>query len=214
MNTSHPDVRTVSNTPWALTDKYAPAETPRLVVVVSAVTEEAALAARILAQTKTVSQPVLLLGVAATREAENDLRRGLATVQAFIAGQGHPVDLRSESGRGWLQRVRAEYRPVDQLACYEEESASLWSEPLSDVLARSLEAPVCDFSALHSPVAGGRITLSRAGAWLGSLGLIAGFLVLQARIVIAMQGLTQSLVLVVTFLAEIVLILLWNSFLG
>ncbi len=214
MNTSHPEVRTVSTSPWTVADKHVAADAPRLIVVVSAISEEAALAARILAQTRTASQPVLLLGIAATREAENDLRRSLATVQAFIAAQGHPVDLKSEAGKGWLERIRPEFHPTDQVACYEEEGASLWNEPLSDVLARALEAPICDFSALHNSPAGGRPILMRAGAWLGSLGVIGGFLALQARVVISTQGWVQSLVLIVTFMVEMGLILLWNSFLG
>ncbi len=214
MNTSHPEVRTVSTTPWTVADKYLRTDAPRLIVIVSAISEEAALAARILAQTKIASQPVLLLGVAATREAENELRRSLATVQAFIAAQGHPVDLKSEAGKGWLERIRPEFRPIDQVACYEEEGASLWSEPLSDVLGRALQAPIYDFSGLHNAPAGSRPILSRAGAWVGSLGVIAGFLALQARIVISMQGWIQTLVLLVTFVVEMGVILLWNSFLG
>lgn len=215
MNTSDPRAGTVSVTPW--TDapvRSTSATAPRFVAVVSGVSEEALLAARIIDQARNGGLPVLLLGAAAAPDEETALRRDLVTVKAFIEGQGQSVELKMASGRGWLEQIKAECRPVDQVACYEEESAGTPRDPLSDVLARRLQIPILDFSALREAPEGRTSILSQAGAWLGSIAAIAGFLLLQARIITEMQGAVQSTALVLTLIPEVAVIWFWNSLWG
>jgi hypothetical protein len=214
MNTPESHVSPIAVAPWANSKDCARAATSKLVVVVSTVSEEAALAGRILEQAKAAGQPALLLGISPTPDGEAELRRSLVMVQAFMSAQGQSVELKSDSGIGWLDRIKAECAPSDQVACYAEMGVGMWNQPLSDILARALQVPIHDFSELRlAPSSRGSI-LAQAGAWIGSIATIGGFLALQAKIVLEMQGPAQGTALIVTLLPEVALILLWNSMLG
>lgn len=214
MNTPDSRPRTTTLSPWIAAQPSIAGDDPRLVVVITAVSEPASLARRVLGQTTNGIQPVLLVGVAATSEGEVELRRSLVAVEAFVAAQGHRVELQTASGRGWLEKIRPEFRPVDLVACYEEEDAGISRQPLSDVLARGLQATVHDLTDTLRPFSSRRALLPQVAAWLGSIALLVGFLVLQAKIVADMQDWTQTVTLVITLVPEIALIWLWNSILG
>lgn len=214
MNTPNSQANTVVTAPWSKLQTCTTAATSKLVVVVSDVSEEAALAGRILRQARDNNQLILLFGVAATPEDEAELHLNLITVEGFVAAEGHPVDLQVQSGIGWLQKVKAEIGPTDQVTCYAEAGLGVWSQPLSDVLAHALQVPIQDFSALHNPPGSGQRILPQVVAWLGSIATIGGFLALQAKIVLEMQGAAQNGALLLTLLPEVALIWFWNSLLG
>ncbi len=214
MNTPDSHPRTATLSPWIATRPSIAGDDSRLVVVIAAVSEPASLARRVLAQTLNGIQPVLLVGVAANAEGESELRRSLVAVEAFVAAQGHRVELQTAFGRGWLEKVRPQVRPADLVACYEEEGAGISRQPLSDVLARGLQVTVHDLTDTLRPFSSRRPMLPQVAAWLGSIVILAGFLVLQAKIVVEMQDWTQTVTLVITLVPEIALIWLWNSILG
>ena len=87
-------------------------------------------------------------------------------------------------------------------------------QPLSDVLASTLALPICDLSPLHAPRSDRRSILPEVAAWVGSIAVIGGFLVLQNKIILEMQGWAQNLMLLISVAPEVGLIWLWNSFLG
>ncbi len=215
MNTPDLRVNSIPVTPsWVAEHERLRQGRSKLLVVLSGVSEPAALAGRILAQARSGDQPVLLIGVASTIDAETDLHRRLVPVEAFIASQGHQVEIKTESGRDWLERVRREFASSDIVACYEHDGFGGRREPLSDVLARGLQAPVRDLTDFLRRAAGRRPILPQAAAWAGSILLIVGFLALQAKIVLEMQGWPQNVSLLMTIVAEVGLIWLWNSLLG
>ncbi len=214
MNTPDSRPRTATLSPWIAAQPSIAGDDSRLVVVIAAVSEPASLARRVLSQTANGIQPVLLLGVAPTPAGESELRRSLVAVEAFVAAQGHRVELQTASGRGWLEKIRPAFRPLDLIACYEEEGAGISRQPLSDALARGLQATVHDLTDTLRPFSSRRAILPQVGAWLGSIAILAGFLVLQAKIVVDMQDWTQTVTLVITLVPEIALIWLWNSILG
>ncbi len=215
MSAPNPRVSTVPTAPWVAPLEREPDVSSRLVVVISEVSEPATLARRILALTGCQDQTVVLLGVTPLSENEAGLRRSLVTVEGFVASQGHRVDLRTESGRQWVQRVAASCQPGDQVACYEEvDSTTSWRGPLSDVLAQALQLPVRDLTDLMRPVASKPTLLSPLAAWGGSIAIIGAFLFIQAKIVTSMQDWIQEVVLLLTLGPEVGLIWLWNSLLG
>ncbi len=214
MNTPDPRVSTVPSTSWVTQLEHKPDVPPRLVIVISEVSEPATLARRILALTRAEAQMVVLLGVTALSEDEARLRRSLVAVEGFIASEGHRVELRTASGRQWTQGVAALCKPDDQLACYEEvDSTTSWRGPLSDLLVQTLQLPVRDLTDQVRPTPSKRTFLRPLAAWLGSIAVIGGFLFLQAKIVTTMQDWPQEVVLLLTLGPEVGLIWLWNSLL-
>ncbi len=213
MNAPQSAIKTVRPASWVASGETEALAEPRLVVVVSAVSDEAALARRILSLSTDPSRSVLLVGAAATWDAEYELRRRLVAVESFLAGQGSSVELLTDSGHGWPSRLAATCSQIDMIACYEEPDAAV-GKPLSDVLAEAIRLPVRDLSDLvgRQPPRG-RI-FPHATAWLGSLSMIAGFGFLQARIVAEMFGWAQNVMLLLTVAAEIGLIWVWNALLG
>lgn len=214
MSAPNPRVSTVPSASWVAQPEREPHLSPRLVIVISEVSEPATLARRILALTRGQGQAVVLLGVTALSEDEASLRRSLVAVEGFIASQGHRVELRTQSGRQWAQRVAALCQPDDQVACYEEvDSTTSWRGPLSDLLSQTLQLPVRDLTDMTRPVASRRSSLWPLAAWMGSIAAIGGFLFLQAKVVTTMQGWLQEVVLLLTLGPEVGLIWLWNSLL-
>lgn len=214
MNTPDSRPTTTTLSPWLAAQPSIAGDDSRLVVVIAAVSEPATLARRVLSQTTNGIQPILMLGVAPSSAAESELRRSLVAVEAFVAAQGHRVELQTASGRAWLEKVRPQFRPADLIACYEEEGAGISRQPLSDVLSRGLQVTVHDLTDTLRPFSSRRALLPQVVAWLGSIALIAGFLVLQAKIVVELQDWTQTITLLITLVPEIALIWLWNSILG
>ncbi len=215
MTTPDSHVSTVTSTAWIAPDENVNDQAPRLIVVISGVSEPAALARRILGLTSNKAQPVLLVGVASSSQAEAELRRNLISVEGFIAAQGNHVELRTDSNRQWAEHLASECGVHDQVACFDElDPKSIRRQPLSDILARLVRLPIRDLTDLERPVVQRSSVVPRLGAWLGSIAIIAGFLALQTKIVLEVQDWTQSVMLLLTLVPEVGLIWFWNSIWG
>lgn len=214
MNTPQSPARILEPAPWVASPKSISPSEPRLVVVVSGVSDQAALARRILALSSDTDAHVLLAGVAPTWDTEYELRRSLVAVESFLAAQGSRVELWTDSGHGWIERLAAKCQPSDRVACYEEVVAAYWKQPLSDLLTGALHLPVRDMTDLMAHSRARARIFPHVAAWLGSIAIIAGFLLLEARIVTEMYGWPQNVMLLLAISAEIYLIWLWNAILG
>ena len=67
------------------------------------------------------------------------------------------------------------------------------------------------FTGLHGPEKSRQPVVSQALSWIGSLAAVGGSLLLQARIVTAVQGGAQTALLLLTVIAEVGLIWVLNS---
>ena len=227
MNQLHPDLQIESAALVTATAACATSSNPRLVVVIREVQEEAMLAGRIQEVARARGLSVLLVGIARDAATEAALRRNLVTVAAFLkegnAHAGLPLrratsapapEIQIEHGRDWLSKVRANLKPGDTLACYSEEPSGLFDRPLSDTLSCAVDMPVYTFTTLRAERSRGRDIAVQAASWIGSIASIGGFLMLQARIVLAVQGWVQSALLLITLLAEVGVVWAVNSVSG
>ena len=224
MNQLHSELRTASVTPLASCRSTISTSSPRLVVVIRQVEEDVLLAGRIRELARERSLPVLLVGIAPDASREAELRRSLITIAAFLregdsrkdlglhrAAESSTAEIQIEHGRDWLSKVRALLQPDDVLACYSEQQSSFLERPLSDVLSCGLNLPIYTFAGLQADQLRGRKALIQAASWTGSLVSIAAFLILQARIVMAVQGWLQSTLLLIALLAEVGVVWFVNS---
>ncbi len=227
MNQTHTDVQVSPSVPLTTVRRSPEVKAQRLVVAIRDSEEEASLASRILELAQPRGLSILLLGIAPDPTEEAGLRRQLVTIAAFVEGeysrmglavpgtrQSERVEIRIECGREWLAKLRSLLRPGDMLACYSEDRVGLLERPMSDILSSSLNMPIYTLSGLNTEHRQRRSYVAQAAAWLVSLGSIAGFFVVQARVVTAIQGWEQSALLLVSLVGEAGLIWVVNSLLG
>jgi hypothetical protein len=193
----------------------------RLVVVIFEAEEEAWLASRIFEFAHARGLPVILVGVVPNASGEAELRRHLVTIAAFLreetARMGAalaPVEIQMERGREWMGRIKSRLHRGDRLACYSEKTVGILGRPPSEVLASGLAMPIYTFERLRGESHDRQNRLAQVTSWVASFASIAGFFVVQARIVIAVQGWTQTALLLITLGAEAGLIWLVNSLLA
>jgi hypothetical protein len=200
---------------------------PRLVVVFQHVEQEAMLASRILDLAHARGLRILLLGIAPDSSTAAEVRRRLVTVAAFIreeqarigpalarGGSAHAPEIVIEAGRRWIGGVESVLREDDLLACYSQPSPGFLERPLDGILGSALNRAVYIFTGPPVPRSGLRHTLGQAAAWLGSLASIAGFLLLEMRIVPMAAGWVQTALLLILLGVEVGWIWLWNSWFG
>ncbi len=194
----------------------------RLAVVILDTEEEALLASRILELATPLGLPILLLGVAVDPADEKKVRRKLVTIAAFLregdarlekpgSRCGIQIEMQIVQGRDWPTKIKASLSRDDMLACYSEQVVGRQQRPLTDILASSTAAPIYSFSGLRVSEQSRQSMLAQAGAWIASLASIGGCFLVQARIVMSVQGWAQTVLLLVTLFAEAGLIWLVNS---
>lgn len=208
-----PDLQIESVAPVSAREMALTPTSPRLVVVIREAEEEAVLAGRIQELARQRCLSVLLVGIARDAASEAALRRSLVTIAAFLKANSHASapEIRIEQGRDWISKVRAVLTPGDTLACYSEQKAGILERPLSDTLATGLNMPVYTFAGLRGDGIRRQTMLAQIVSWAGSLASIGAFVLLQARIVMAVQGWLQSVLLLGTLLAEVGVVWLVNS---
>ena len=187
-----------------------------LVVVLQDVEQEALLASRILELARSRGLGVMLLGIVPDLSTKGDaeLRRKLVRVAAFIkdAMQGLlPVEIRMDGGQRWLDAVRYIVQPGDLLACCSDWSVGKLQRPLNDVLGAGLQTSVYVFADLGKTNIERKDLFSRVAGWVASLASVAAFCIVSAQIVLATQGLVQSILLLGALAVEIAVIYFVNS---
>ncbi len=216
----------VSSAPRAATPQQSLQDCQRLVVITREAEEEGLIASRILSLAEPRGLSIMLVGIASDPANEAGLRRKLVTVAAFLNERGprtaamraaspaKPVEIQMQRGRDWVAGVRSLVRPGDTVACFADEAVGLLDRPLSDTLAWALNIPIYTFTGLRVQQHNRQNIIAQAASWVSSIASIGGFFALQARIVIAVQGTMQSVLLLVTLLAEVGIIWGLNSLFG
>ncbi len=157
---------------------------------------------------------VLLLSLTSEYDEEAQLRRKLITMAAVIKDPNVSTDIMIEHGNDWVGQVRTVWRAGDILACYAGQKVGLMRKSLDQVLRSSLEAPIYILSDYHPARNPKRTFLSQLFFWLGSLGIIGGFLWAEVEIVQLPQDWTHTSLLYLGTFLEIGLLWVWNSIFG
>ena|ERR1051326_2114502 len=145
---------------------------------------------------------------------EPRLRRELVTLSALIQDGRVCTEVKVEVGTNWLKAVKRNYQAGDRLVCFAEQRTGLLHKPLSQILQGDLDAPVYILSGIAPQNLTKSNWLSQIMAWMGSLGILIGSLLLQIQITSLSQGWAQSTMLILSVIGEISLILGWNRLFG
>lgn len=156
---------------------------------------------------------VRLLGLCKNAEEEPRFRRGLVSMASLLQDGGICAEVKVDIGTNWPDAVTANYEAGDVIVCFAEQRTGLLHRPLSQILESNFKATVYILSGL-APQTSKTNRLLQISAWLGSIGIIIGFGVLQATVIQLPQGWLQSTLLVLSIVPEFWLIWFWNSLFG
>jgi len=121
-----------------------------------------------------------------------------------------PVEINVEIGMNWVDVVKRNYQAGDMIVCFAEQRAGLLQKPLSQILESNLTIPVYVVSGVRIPKPKSN-WLTQVTVCLGSIGIIAGFGLLQVKITQMSDGWFQNILLILVVISEIWLIWAWDS---
>lgn len=187
--------------------------THRLIVLVPSDMDCSATTRRIWKLADATKMHIQLLALCKDAAEEQSLRRTLITMTSLLQHGGVCVDATVAIGTNWVLAVKNNYGPGDVIVCFAEQRTGLLQRPLSQVLESNLKAT---FYVLSDPTP--RTSKSnkhlQAISWLGFIGIILGFGLLQTRVLQLPESSLQSVLLILSIIPEFWLIWVWNSLFG
>jgi hypothetical protein len=155
------------------------------------------------------TMPIQLLGMYKDPGEALGFRRRLVTMASLMQAGRTQVDIKVSPETNWMDAVQTVYEPGDVIVCFADQRTGLLHRPLSQVLESNFKTTVYILSDpdLQRPAPN---LLAQMRAWLGFLGIMIGFGLLQAKIVQLPQGWFQSILLILSILPELWLIWVWN----
>jgi len=185
----------------------------RLIVLIPAGSDHASETRRIWKLADATGARVLLLGLCKALAEEPGLRRQLVTMAALMGNGRVSAETRTEVGTSWVNAVKSSYQAGDRIVCFAEHREGVLNRPMQQILEAKLNVSVYVLSEPRPqgsrPRGPGRII-----PWPGSIVIIAGFGILQARIAQLPSDWFQTVLFILSTLFEFWLIWVWNSLFG
>jgi len=188
----------------------------RLVILVPGQGLEAPALAQWLASPVSLQRPsILFLSVVQSLNEEPCARLQLSDLIALTSG--FPVKVESDLilGRNWVDAVCEVWQPGDSVICYAEQTISISGAaryPLWVALSNRLDASVFALTGFYRESLRRPRTRATEVAWWGvALALVAAFGVLQAWISQHVIGWAHQILLILSVLAEVGLLWIWNQ---
>ncbi len=195
-------------------DTAVPVTTPerfgRLIVLVPPDADCAKVTRRICQLAIETKSDVQLLGLCKDPAQELALRRKLVTVSALIRDVRIYAELTIEIGTNWLDAVKRNYQDGDAIVCITDPSIGIRQRSFSQILESTFKAPIYILCETKPSQPRSSFLLAIA-AWSGFLGIIAGFFILQMKIVQLSKDWTQAVILILVLIPEFGALWLWNS---
>ncbi len=182
----------------------------RLIVLIPVNVDCTSLIQRIWELAVSTGSAVQLLGLCRDADQEPSLRRKLVTMSALIQDARVSVETRIEIGGSWLKAVKQNYQAGDSFVCITKQRTGIRRRPLSEILESNFKTSVYILSDLPLQQSESNIRL-QVIAWSGFIGIIAGFFIVQVKIVQIPKDGFETLLLVLLLFPEFWLLWAWNS---
>jgi hypothetical protein len=153
---------------------------------------------------------VQFLGLCEDTRQELGLRRALVMVSNMVQDGKVSTEAKVEIGTNWVDVIKRNYRTGDMIVCFAEQRVGLMHRPLSQILESNLDFPVYILSGLY-PQKYKSDWLSQIIVWLGSIGIIISFCILQIKIDQLPKDWFQNALLIFSIIPELWLIWVWNN---
>jgi hypothetical protein len=183
----------------------------RLIVLISMHTDYRFATRRILDLAMASGAGVLFLGLCKDPAYALGLRRELVSVSALFQDAGICVEANVEVGPNWMDIVKSKCHAGDTIVCFAEQGAGPLQRPLNQILESDLGAPVYILSDVHHQSHARSNRLSEIIAWTGFIAIIAGSFLLQIQIRPMPGDWAQTILLILSVIAELWLIWVWNG---
>ena len=182
----------------------------RLLVLVPTDIDYSAATQRIWRIANSTGMDVRLLGLCKEATEQPALHRKLVTMASLLQDGKISVESRVGVGTDWMNMIKPYYEAGDIIVCFAGQRTGSLRRPLSQVLESNLKATVYILSAptLEQPASN---ILLRVITWLGSMGMIIGFGILQGNIVRLPAGWLQTILLILSIIPEFWLIYTWHA---
>jgi len=191
-----------------------PESAGRLIVLIPADLDFHTAARRIWELANATGMHVQLLGLCNDATEEPSLHRALVTMAALIHDGRISTEAKTEIGTNWLNFVKHHYKRGDMIVCFAEQQGGLLHRPLNQMIRSRLDAPMYIMSGLCIEDGSRRNWRTELLAWSGAIGIILGSSLFQIRISSQSQDWTQTVLLILSVIAEAWLIWGWNSLLS
>ena len=142
---------------------------------------------------------------------ESSLRRQLILMSALVGDTRISTEAKVEVGVNWVDAATRNYQTGDIIVCFAERHDGLFLKPLNQILEANLDAPVYTISSLYTQEYSSSNWVSQAILWMGWIGIVAGFFLLQSRIVLLPNDWPQTTLLILVLISEFWLIWVWNN---
>ena len=183
----------------------------RLIVLIPANIDYSATTRRIWELANAIGARILFLSLCRDIAQEPSLRRELVMISALFQNGRVFAEAKVEVGTNWVDAVKRNYQVGDMVVCFAEQRAGLLHRPLSQILEANLNVPIYILSSLSTQNISQSNWLSQLLAWLGSIGILVGFSLLQIRITLLPQDWAQTTLLILSVMGEVWSIWGWNS---
>jgi hypothetical protein len=184
--------------------------TYRLIALVPANIDFSAATQRIWGLAHTTGMQIQLLGLPNDTTEESRLRRELVTMASLLQDGKRCAGAKIETGTNWVEALKSNCQAGDMIVCFAEHETGILRKPLSQILESNLKATVYVLSDL-TPQKSSVNKFSRISTWLGVIGIVVGFGLLQTRIVQLPSGWLQNTLLILSLIPEFWLIWIWDS---
>jgi len=153
---------------------------------------------------------VQFLGLCEDTRQEFSFRRALVIMSNMVQGGKVSTEAKVEIATSWVDVIKRNYRTGDLIVCFAEQRVGLMHRPLSQILSSNLDFPVYILSGLY-PQKYKSDWLSQVIVWLGSIGIIISFCILQVKIDQLPKDWFQNALLIFSIIPELWLIWVWNN---
>lgn len=155
---------------------------------------------------------VQFLGLSSDANHEPALRRQIVTLSAMVEDKNISVESIIESGNDWLSMINSYWHKGDVIVCFSEPHSRLAHRSLNQILRSNPDIPIYVLTGLYQEEERPHpIWILGALNWVGSIGIILGFLWLQIKLSQPAADWEHTTLLYLSLFAEALLIWLWNS---
>jgi hypothetical protein len=188
----------------------------RLIVLVPESGVDSTLVARKIWELANVLESrIQLLSLSKDAAHEPGLRRQLVILSALVGGDGISIDSKIELGNNWLNLVKSNWHEGDVIVCFSGQQSSVLSTPLYQALETNFNATVYVIGSFIQPEERRHAGwVSSLMAWVGSVAIIYGFFLLQAKLTQPPGDLMYTALLYVSIFIEFGSIWMWSSLFG
>jgi len=203
---------TPSSLTFSVTSHLGPQPAHRLIVLVpESEVDTTKTARKIWELANVLNCPVQFIGLSKDTVREPGLRRQLVTLSALVRYDRVHVESKIEFGSNWLKVVKCNWRKGDVIACFEEQQTGFARRSLGQILELNLKATVYVLSGFQYPERPRSDWLLNMMAWAGSIGIVAGFFLMQVKITQLPEDWAHTALMYLSIPIEVGLIWGWNT---